>query len=566
MGSSRVAALVLGLVVFAACSDSSGPDDDQVAQCTAADADGNINAMAPFQARTFRGADVNGCMWVTGNGADYLLAPQFATDDGPRTLTRYALGSGGTLTAAAAELLGPTRISPALRFENALRRRERQIVRGARRERQQGAVATRYARLPRLQQIGDTRTFRVLASIPEDANDEPTYQTVTATIRYVGQNILIYVDQEAPTGPNGLSDAVLTELGGWFDRDLYPLAVSTFGPESDVDNNDRVIVLMTPVVNGLTPSSDCSVAVFGFFFGLDLLLDLNPPDPNSNRGEVFYSLVPDPQAQFGCARSVERVEESVPTVFIHEFQHMISFNHHVLINDGPDEETWLDEGLAHMAEEVAARFYENKYGPPPPPRLFNDTANIFIAANLANSYSYLENPGRTSLTLFESTGSLEERGASWLFLRWLADLTDSTVFRQLVQNDLAGIANVEAVAGESFETLFADFALALWTDSIPGHPRSSVPVRNRFKSRNLRQIYARLNQVAPTQFTRVYPLVPRTLGFGTTVQSSMYPGAMEYFFSSAHPTDPAVGFSFTRENGSALVTALRPQLGVFRLP
>ncbi len=561
MRSSRIGALSLGFALLVACSDSSGPSE-QVPQCTAADANGNVNAMAPFQARTFRGAEVSRCMWVTGNGANYLVVPQFATDAKPLQLTRYAIGSGGTLTAAAAALIGPSRTSSAIRFENAIRRRERKIAHEARQERQQGRVSTRSGLVPRLQQIGDTRTFRVLSSIPENDNDDPTFANVTAVIRFVGQNILIYVDQQAPTGPNGLSDEVLTKLGEWFDRDLHPIAVSTFGPESDIDNNDRVIVLMTPVVNQLTPSNDCSVAVFGFFFGLDLFADA----PNSNAAEVFYSLVPDPQAQFGCARSVERVEQSVPTVFIHEFQHMISFNHHVLINGGPDEETWLDEGLAHMAEEVAARFYENKYGPPPPPRLFNDTANIFIAANLANSYSYLEDPGKTSLTLFESTGSLEERGAAWLFLRWLADLKDSTVFGRLVRNDAAGIANVEAVAGESFGTLFGDFALALWTDSIPGHPRSSVPVRNRFKSRNLRQIYARLNTVAPQQFPRVFPLVPRPLPFGTTLQSSMYPGAMEYFFSGSQASDPAVGFRFARENGSAFAAALRPQLGMFRLP
>lgn len=562
MRKSRMGALSLGFVLFAACSDSSGPSEE-VPQCTAADADGNITALAAFEARTFRGAEVSRCMWVTGNGANYVVVPQFASDVEPRQLTRYALGSGGTLTAAAEALIGPSRTSPALRFENAIRRRERKIAREARDgQRQQATVSTRSALGPRLQQVGETRTFRVLSSIPENDNDDPTFETVTAAIRFVGQNILIYVDQQAPTGPNGLSDAVLTQLGQWFDNDLYPLTVSTFGPESDIDNNDRVIILMTPVVNGLTPSNDCSVAVFGFFFGLDLFIDA----PDSNEGEVFYSLVPDPQAEFGCARSVERVEESVPTVFVHEFQHMISFNHHVLINDGPDEEAWLDEGLSHMAEEVAARFYENKYGPPPPPRLFNDTANIFIAANLANSYSYLEDPGRTSLTLFESTGSLEERGAAWLFLRWLADLNDETIFRQLVQNDMAGIANVEAIAGESFGTLFGDFALALWTDSIPGHSRSSVPVRNRFKSRNLRQIFARLNTVAPQQFPRVYPLVLRPLPFGTTLQSSMYAGATEYFLSASEAADPGVGFRFTRENGSALAAALRPQLGVFRMP
>ncbi|MDQ4080693.1 MAG: hypothetical protein M3125_08030, partial [Gemmatimonadota bacterium] len=90
--------------------------------------------------------------------------------------------------------------------------------------------------------------------------------------------------------------------------------------------------------------------------------------------------------------------------------------------------------------------------------------------------------------------------------------------------------------------------------------------RNRFKSRNLRQIYARLNTVAPQQFPRVYPLVPRALPFGTTLQSSMYAGAMEYFLSASPASDPGVGFRFTRENGSALAASLRPQLGVFRMP
>ena len=69
MRSSRIGALFLGFAWLAACSDSSGPDE-QVPQCTAADANGNVNAMVPFQARTFRGAEVGGCIWVTGSGAN----------------------------------------------------------------------------------------------------------------------------------------------------------------------------------------------------------------------------------------------------------------------------------------------------------------------------------------------------------------------------------------------------------------------------------------------------------------------------------------------------------------
>jgi hypothetical protein len=276
--------------------------------------------------------------------------------------------------------------------------------------------------------------------------------------------------------------------------------------------------------------------------------------------------VPDPQGDFSCSRTAALVEGSMPPTFIHEFQHMISFNQHVLVRNAPDEDAWLNEGLSHIAEEVVARFYDNKYPNRPPGRLFSDTANIFINNDLSNSYDFLESPPTTSLTLFESTGTLAERGAAWLFLRWLADQKDSTIFARLVQTNLTSIANVENVAAEPFPGLFGDWALALWTDSIPDHPRTSVPERYRYKSRNLRQIYARLNLIAPQQFPRIYPLIPRGVGFGSAVESSMYPGTMEYFFVLSPDSDPALGLRFARPDGQTFGAGLKAQLGVFRIP
>ncbi len=554
--------LVPSVVLVAGCSDSPGPDPSVVVSCEAADAASGTVPMAVFQARTIRSSDLNECAWVTGNGAKYLVVPQFPTETATRALVRYALGNGGSL-AAAASAVGPRTVSPAARLDNVLRQIERRLAPSAPREARELralSLSSQAIRGPSFQQVGSSRTFRVLSSIPENSQQQPTFVTVTATLRFAGQNILIYIDNQSPSGPNGLSDSVITKLGTWFDQDLYPIGVSTFGSESDIDANDRVIVLMTPIVNGLTPRSNCEVVISGFFFGLDLTTGTN-----SNQGEVFYSLVPDPQGQFSCARPVNVVEASTPPTFIHEFQHMISFNQHVLARSGPDEESWLNEGLSHIAEEMVARHYDNKYPILPPGRLFSDTANIFINNDLSNSYDFLESPATTSVTLFASTGTLEERGAAWLFLRWLADQKDSTIFRRLVQTNLTSIANVENVAAESFPVLFGDWALALWTDSIPGHPRTSVPERNRYKSRNLRRIFARLNEIAPAQFPRVYPLVPRALAAGASVEASMYPGTMEYF-QTVSPADPAIGFRFARPEGEVFAAALKAQLGLFRLP
>jgi hypothetical protein len=534
-----------------------------VVSCSASDATGGTVPLTVFQARTFRTAELTRCVWVTGNEAQYLVVPQFPTETATRALVRYALGNGGSLTTAARAASSQT-VSAAVQLDNVLRQMERRLAPDAAREApalRALSLSAQAIRGPSFQQVGTTRSFKVLSAIPANNQQEPTFATVTATLRFAGQNILIYVDNQSPSGPNGMSDSVLTKLGNWFDGDLYTIGVTTFGSESDIDANDRVIVLMTPVVNGLTSPTNCQVVISGFFFGLDFT-----QDANSNRGEVFYSLVPDPQGQFSCPRTAATVEGSTPPTFIHEFQHMISFNQHVLVRNAPDEDAWLNEGLSHIAEEVAARFYDNKYPNLPPGRLFSDTANIFINNDLGNSYQFLESTPTTSLTLFESTGTLEERGAAWLFLRWLADQKDSTVFARLVQTNLTSIANVENVAAEPFPQLFGDWALALWTDSIPGHPRTSVPERNRYRSRNLRQIYARLNTIAPQQFPRVYPLVPRNIGFGSSVESSMYPGSMEYFIVLTPNSDPAVGFRFAKTDGQVFASALKAQLGVFRFP
>lgn len=560
--------LVLATALFAGCSDSSGPPPPVEVSCTPADAAGNIVPLAAFETRTFRGSELTRCAWVTGNGARYVVVPQFATENASRTAVQYALGSGGSLTTTTRVADGRTP-SPAIRLDNALRQIEHRLASQAAREASELralSLSTRALGGPSLQQVGSSRTFTVLSKIPE-GNQQPTFTPVTATLRFAGQNILIYVDNQAPSGANGLSDQALTKLGTWFDRDLYPLDVSTFGSESDIDANDRVIVLMTPIVNGLTPKSNCNVVIAGFFFGWDLT-----QNTNSNRGEVFYSLVPDPQGTFSCPRSVAVVEASAPPTFVHEFQHMISYNQHVFVHQGNDEEAWLNEGLSHIAEEVAARFYDNKYWPPlDANRLFTDTANIFIGNDLSNSYDFLQSMPTTSLTLFESTGTLEERGAAWLFLRWLADQKDASIYGRLVQTNLTSVANVENVAAESFPVLFGDWSIALWTDSIVNHPRTSVPVRNRFKPINpratsLRAIYARLNTVAPQQFPRVYPLVLRSLAFGSSVGSSMLPGTMEHFDALSSSSDPAVGFRFARPDGQVFADALKAQLGVFRLP
>ncbi|NIR38511.1 MAG: hypothetical protein GWO00_01660, partial [Gemmatimonadetes bacterium] len=102
-----------------------------------------------------------------------------------------------------------------------------------------------------------------------------------------------------------------------------------------------VIILFSPAVNALTPRGS-SGFVGGFFFGVDLL----PDTEGSNAGEIFYTLVPDPDGIYSDPRPKDDILELVPAILAHEFQHMVHFNQRVLLLGAEaNEAVWLSEGL-----------------------------------------------------------------------------------------------------------------------------------------------------------------------------------------------------------------------------
>ncbi|MGD2154367.1 MAG: hypothetical protein PVG79_13945, partial [Gemmatimonadales bacterium] len=278
----------------------------------------------------------------------------------------------------------------------------------------------------------------------------------------IGTHTLLYLDDAAPSP--GLTDSDIEELGGLYDEVLYESDVDYYGEPTDFDNNDRVIVLLSPTVNKLTPRGADGVVV-GFFFGLDLL---DPATQNcdicefSNDGELFYGLVPDPSGIHSDPRERTRVLELLPSVMVHETVHMINFRFKIFVHDQGNEELWLSEGLAHMGEELGADEADAAGE--------TDAANNLYAPNFDRAASFLEDPGSNSLTVVSGSGTLGERGAAWLFLRWLADQYGDFIFRDIVSAAPNGVANIEAQTGEDFFKLYADWAVALWADdlTIPG--------------------------------------------------------------------------------------------------
>jgi hypothetical protein len=244
---------------------------------------------------------------------------------------------------------------------------------------------------------------------------------------------------------------------------------------------------------------------------------------------------------------------------------MISFNQHRLLRGGRSENVWLNEGLSLIAEELGGKYYEAKYPPPTgrssPTQLFPDSALGFLQPNLNYAFDWLTMTADSSVTTFNDFGSLEERGGAWLFLRWLGDQKGEQVYGRLVQTNLRGAANVAAVAGESFPRLFGDFALSVYTDSVPGVPRTAIPERYRFKSRNFYRIFS---LIANQQGNGLYPVSPIELAVGQSDANDMPQGGMEFY--RVRQSESPLTFRFSRQDRTQLAQSLGAQVTIFRLP
>jgi hypothetical protein len=442
-------------------------------------------ALHQFEVTVIGAGELSSCASLAmDGGAQYMVIPQLAAHaPSPVPMTmRLTVGSGtlATLFGSPSSLPMAVDVRGGAQeaLDGALREQERQLAPLAR-----GAPAYRPPMLALT--LGSLRTFHVITTQAADA-----FTNATGQLRFIGEHLAIYVDTSTASAH---SDPELAQFGRLFDTDIYRTVVDAFGPESDIDGNGKVLVFLTPRVNALVAATDCLArgVITGFFNGRDLIASA----PNSNAGEIFYAMVPDPAGKYSCAHASSETQRLASDTFAHEMQHMISYFHHVLARGGDTEERWVNEGLSHISEELVSKVFEARY--PWPQRrttleqIFPDSSGPFIEPQLLNSYIYLTNTANHSVTTFEGSGSMEERGAAWLFLRWLGDQEGESVYRRLEQTALTGIANVEAHTGEPFTRLFGDFTAAIWADSILGVPRGQVAPRYRFLSRNLRQLMAR---------------------------------------------------------------------------
>ncbi len=482
-------------------------------------------------------------------GAEYILAPQLVSGEPGDTLSFRLRGDSVITTVQLTS--PPEKERPVhLRFDDFLRGLEAELAMRPRKPLSEPELQRAPIELDL--QVGDRRRFRVCNKVT--CRQQEDFPTITAAVRYIGDHALIYQDEDAPAG--GLSDQDFQELGVLFDRDLYGVATRSFGSESDVDGDGHLVILLTPIVNGMTDTEDCSKSyVTGFFFPLDI----DPTayrDNRSNQAEIFYAIVPDPQGTVTCKHTVGRVKRIVPVTFIHEMQHMINYHQHVVLRAGNTENTWLNEAMSHMAEELGALHFESMGQ--------LDRFSTFSLGDLFNAFEYLKDPSQHFLMYSEGTGTLEERGAGWLFLRWLADQFGADVLRRLSETSLTSTANVEAATGEPIPKLLTDWFL---TNYVSDHPDlAEVPDRLSYKTWNLREVYAALYSQEPSLFDRQFPIRPTGYSGGSFDVSGGLKAGSGAFFRVVQGSGQA-GFTveLLGEGGNPLAEDPATRLNVIRI-
>jgi len=301
--------------------------------------------------------------------------------------------------------------------------------------------------------VGDSGSFKVLSSLSSTGS----YATVTATAKCVGTNVIFYVDNDVTQ--DMLSDADVQSLCSSFDP-VVATEQNLFGALSDVDNNAKLITLFTPRVNQL--GAQGGGIITGYFIANDLYPS-NGSNPASNTAEILYIMVADPAGRYGTAVSRSfAMSNLLPSVLPHELQHAINYNQKVFIAGGHAEESCLNEGMSHMAEDLMGQGQEN-----------------------ASRYGiYLASPQSYSIVSCSSAG-LGSRGGTYLFLRYLFEQSDNgnAFLRKLIQSPYSGIQNVEkAFAGkdlgfDQFGEFFMKWSVAL--TGITQDPKFSYKARER---------------------------------------------------------------------------------------
>lgn len=553
------------------------------------------------------------------NGAEYRLAVQSAAESPGTTPMRLSVETdGGSSSAVSARrtVAPPPAVRPGdgidLRgygIRSELQKRSLEML-------ERGGVAPSPGRrevrtqtmLPTGQEPSKDDTLEFWFPVDSTGSidcDTTQAEKVTATVQAVNSNGEVAMVEGNQVDDGALDEMDYQALADEFDQTVFGTDVAYFGAPSDIDDNQRVLVLFTNKVNEFSAErteGDDSPLVSGFFLPTDLADSGDATKSGdtsdgacgaSNEAEVLWLIAPDPDGSTGEQElTVQQATQLARSTASHEFQHLLNLGNRLFVGGGgfgDAEETWLDEGLSHVAEEIVGLdksdvvLRDNLTLSDVTGSASQDSVfNTFLISDFANLARHLQSTNETQALAVDDPADSDEtlrmRGFAWGFLRWLADRVhagqagstpgtgdpEEQFFRELAGADGSletGVDNVEASASTGWPTLLADFGLAMIVDD----DEPQAPARQQVLTWHLRDVYRGLNQaVGSFPFNREYPLAPTQIGFSSsTTDFEVRAGTGRYFTLSSGGSGPDVALELSDQSGSEL-TAGSPQITIIR--
>lgn len=335
---------------------------------------------------------------------------------------------------------------------------------------------------------------------------------VEAVVRYVGQSVAFLEDVNNPSG--GFTVGEYAALDDFLTDTTMAVITAYFGDFADVDDNDRVLVLLSQEINQRENLA-------GFVFSGDLAPLINQNCAAANGAELFYGLAPDPNGVANPERRItkDQLELIYPALIAHELTHVLQFTAAFTTSE-VIQSSWQLEGGATLAEQLVG--YE-VFGHRPRQNLGfaaweagadGEGGSDWYADWVIDMASYFgfqgEDPplaaapeecswiGREDE---ENTGPCENRRAVYgvpsTLLRWVLDayggpdeVGDALLMRQMIFSPTLGLETIEDVTGVDRLDLLVPFAATLWAD---GNPALPLGEQDWLESWNIHDIFASLN-------------------------------------------------------------------------
>ena len=401
------------------------------------------------------------------------------------------------------------------------------------------AASLASARVP--MSLGDTVTMKALYGSCTSGRD------IRARVVYAGAKSVVLEDVASPRA--GTMDEQYRLIGDEYDRVQYPMMVAKVGDplimNAAMGGDGRVTMLFTRYVNDSLPGiagyvSACNFYPKGTFAA-------------SNEDDVFYARVAN------AAESPSDWRRSLRGTVIHESKHLVSFATRFFYGT-PFEESWLEESLGRVAEELYSRTFADGgswkgnigYQTTVRCEVYQcDDRPLMMWKHFSVLHQYMRGVDTLTPIGAAASGDFTFYASGWSLVRWAADQyagDEATWIKDIVRGgQLTGLSNLAQRTGRPAGEMLADWALANAVDDLAGF----TPARREltFPSWNVADVFAGLAGTYPALFV-ASPLRARAMSFG----SFSLPVAKLRAFSSSY-------FSFEGAQTGSQLLELRGENG-----